>query len=195
MKIGILNALPLSEFAKSKFSKDGLQYKCKDCTKQYYQDNKEAIDEYRKQYDQDNKESKLEHYKQYYQDNKESIAQYRLDNKEDITEYQRQLYMSEGYGVYTLTHLLTQCYYVGEGQLYKRRIAHFNDLKRGKNKCGHIQEHYNKHPNIDDWEFKVLKKWEHINKDEGLYFENILIKEGLDKHSAKILNKKVGIGE
>ena len=98
--------------------------------------------------------------------------------------------MSEGYGVYTLTHLPTQCYYVGEGKIYDRRTAHFSLLKRGLNDCGLLQEHYNKHPNIDDWEFKVIRQWGFYNKDEGRYFEDILIKEGFDKHSVKILNKK-----
>ena len=143
---------PLSEFYKSKATKDGLQAKCKECVKQH-------------------------------------DKQYNQDNKEDITEYQRQLNISEGYGVYTLTHLPTQCYYVGEGQIYDRRNNHFNKLQRGVNPHGFIQEHYNKHPNIDDWEFKVIKKWDEVNKDIGKKVENKLIKWGFENVPNKILNK------
>tara|TARA_R110000737_G_C14325001_1_gene440397 strand:- start:49 stop:597 length:549 start_codon:yes stop_codon:yes gene_type:complete len=169
---------PLSEFYKDKTMKDGLQNKCKECEKQYYQDNKESRLEYQNQYTQDNKEA-IDKYNN----------QYREDNKEAITEYQRQLEMSEGYGVYTLTHLPTQCYYVGEGKIYDRRTAHFSLLKRGKNKYGLLQEHYNKHPNIDDWEFKVIRKWDEINKEAGLEVENKLIKWGFDNAPKEILNK------
>ena len=169
---------PLSDWNKSKATKDGLQTKCKECekqlNKQYYQDNKEAIDEYTKQY---------------YQDNKESLAQYRLNNRESINEKNLKLHMREGYGVYTLTHLPTQCYYVGEGQIYDRRNNHFNKLQRGVNPHGFIQEHYNKHPNIDDWEFKVIKKWDEVNKDIGKKVENKLIKWGFENVPNKILNK------
>ena len=157
----------LSEFSKDKYTKDGLQYRCKECTNQHYQDNKESRLKYQNQYDQDNKEA--------------------------IDEYQRQLNISEGYGVYTLTHLPTQCYYIGEGQLYSRRIKHFSLLKRGKNKYGLLQEHYDKHPNKDDWEFEVVMKWDNQNKVEGEKLEDKLIREGFSNNSVKILNKKVGI--
>ena len=170
---------PLSEFNKAKTSKDGLQYKCKDCYKQYSQDNKEFIGEYRKQHSQDNKESIGEYQKQYRQDNK---------------EYKRaaikELHMSEGYGVYTLTHLPTQCYYVGEGQIHGRRNNHFSTLKNGTNECALLQEHYNKHPNKDDWEFEAIRKWDEINKSEGKKIENKLIKWGLENMPKKLLNIK-----
>ena len=146
---------PLSEFYKSKATKDGLQAKCKECVKQH-------------------------------------DKQYNQDNKEDITEYQRQLNISEGYGVYTLTHLPTQYYYVGEGQLYIRRIKHFSLLKRGKNKYGLLQEHYDKHPNKDDWEFEVIRKWDldtEENKKKATEMEVKLIKWGFENVPNEILNK------
>ena len=134
---------PLVEFNKDKAKKDGLQYKCKECfknfQKKYNQDNKESIAEYMNQYNLKNREDIKEYKKQYNQDNKESI-----------NENQLKLNMSEGYGVYKLTHLPTQYFYIGEGQLYSRRIKHFSKLKRGVNDYGLLQEHYNKHPNIDE---------------------------------------------
>lgn len=157
---------PLSEFSKDKVSKDGLQYKCKECVKQhdkqYKQDNKESIDEYNKQYNQDNKES--------------------------IDEYQLKLGMSEGYGVYMLFHEPTQHYYIGEGGIYNRRAFHFSKLKKGGNKCGLLQEHYNKHPNINEWEFQVIRKWDKPTKSEGKKIEAKLIKWGFENVPNKILN-------
>ena len=156
---------PLVEFHKDKTTKDGLQAKCKSCSKQHSQDNKERISKHHQQY--------------------------RQDNKEYISEYIKEKKMSEGYGVYTLTHLPTKCYYVGEGQIYDRRINHFSKLKRGDNKCGLLQEHYNKHPNKDDWKFEIIRKWDEVNKDEGTKVETKLIEWGFKNVPNKILNKKI----
>ena len=50
----------LDSFNKQKASKDGLQYKCKDCTKAYYEENKEKILAGSKVYCEDNKEQRAE---------------------------------------------------------------------------------------------------------------------------------------
>ena len=202
----------LSEFYKDKARKDGLKSKCKECfkihNKQYKQDNKEAIDEYSKQYNQDNKEAIDEYYQQYRQDNKEAIAeynqQYKQDNKEAIDEYSKQYNqdnkeykdeynlqqaMSEGYGVYKLTHLPTQYFYIGEGQIYRRRHQHLNMLKKGNNPWGLLQEHYNKHPNIDEWQFEVIYKFDDYDKETGRELEAFVIEESREKYPTQILNK------
>ena len=98
---------PFEEFHKYGKSKDGLQSWCKDCVKQYYEQNKESIREQRKQYREQNKESIKQYYeqnkerikernKQHYEQNKESIQeqqrQYREQNKESISEKQKQYY-------------------------------------------------------------------------------------------------------
>tara|TARA_R110000744_G_C18962443_1_gene517067 strand:- start:55 stop:561 length:507 start_codon:yes stop_codon:yes gene_type:complete len=157
---------PLSEFSKDKSKKDGLQYKCKECTKQHNKDNKESIDKHNKQY--------------------------REDNREYVNEYQLKLAMSEGYGVYMITHIPTQCYYIGEGWIRNRRIAHFSELKREVNGSGGLQRFFNQHPNIEDYKFEVIKKWDDHNKVEGEKLEEKLIIEGLNNNSAKILNIRVG---
>ena len=85
--------LTFNNFDKSKSGKNGLKAYCKECRKQYRQDNKESIAEYSKQYIQDNKESLAERNKQYCQNNKESIAeygkQYRQEHLEQSKQYTR----------------------------------------------------------------------------------------------------------
>ena len=48
---------PLKGFYKNKNIKDGRMNKCRDCCKQYYEDNKQAYLEYHNHYYQDNKET------------------------------------------------------------------------------------------------------------------------------------------
>ena len=85
---------PLDRFGKNKSREDGRSGQCKDCRRQYYQDNKEAKAEYNKQYHQANKEAIAENKRQYYQANKEAIAetkrQYYQANKEAIAERDKQ---------------------------------------------------------------------------------------------------------
>lgn len=67
--------LPITDFHKGRGYKDGYNCWCKECVKQYQQDNKETIAERKKQYYQDNKEEITERKKRYYQDNKEAILE------------------------------------------------------------------------------------------------------------------------
>jgi len=61
---------------------------------EYYQDNKEQINEYQKQWYEKNKEQIKEKCKKYREENKEQICErnklYRENNKEQISEYQKQ---------------------------------------------------------------------------------------------------------
>ena len=61
---------PLDEFSRDKNRKSGRMCACKQCLKQYYEDNKERIRERRAKYYQENREEKLEWQKQYHQENK-----------------------------------------------------------------------------------------------------------------------------
>jgi exonuclease VII large subunit len=85
---------PFEEFSKKASSKDGYRSHCKDCCKQYREQNKERILEQRKQYREQNKERILEQRKQHYEQNKERILernkQYREQNKEHYREYFKQ---------------------------------------------------------------------------------------------------------
>tara|TARA_B110000211_G_C13840930_1_gene447848 strand:- start:154 stop:672 length:519 start_codon:yes stop_codon:yes gene_type:complete len=160
---------PLSEFSKNKAFKDGLSYRCRKCDNLYCQ-----------QYHQKNKNTRAEYDKNY---NKK--------NKKVIDEYMKELHMSEGYGVYKLTHLPTQYFYIGEGQLYQRRFRHLRDLKTGKNKCGLLQEHYNKHPNINEWQFEVIYKFDDYDKETGKELEAFVIEESREKYPTQVLNTRL----
>ena len=87
----------LGFFGKHSGAKDGHQYECKSCRKQYYQENKEHHKQYReenkesnKQWREENKERLAEYHKQYHQENKEYRKQYRQENKEHLNEYSKQ---------------------------------------------------------------------------------------------------------
>ena len=62
--------------------------------KEYYEDNKEEIQEYHKEYYKDNKDKIIEKSKEYYEENKEIIAEkmkmYAEKNKEHIKNYQKE---------------------------------------------------------------------------------------------------------
>jgi len=85
----------LSEYSKNSSYKDGLQYKCKLCCKQYYQKNKDLLKERSKLYKEKNKEYCLEWQRKYYQENKELI------NKKN-KEYRRNRFKTDV--MYRLKH-------------------------------------------------------------------------------------------
>ena len=66
----------LDEFGNSKCRKDGKQYKCKVCCKEYQRNNKEKISQYRKDYRKENKDSIKSSKQLYYSNNKEKIKEY-----------------------------------------------------------------------------------------------------------------------
>lgn len=95
---------PVLEFNKCKSKSDGLQIKCKECLKKYYQENSDCIKEKSKEYYEKNKESKKEYQKEnkehikerkkiYYQKNsdyfKEKNKEHYKNNAEYYKEYQK----------------------------------------------------------------------------------------------------------
>jgi hypothetical protein len=87
----------LTEFSKDKKTKDGYNYNCKSCNKEYREDNKDKIKEYQKEYqkeyDQANKDKRKEYYKEYREANKdkrkEYLKEWRKANKEYSNEYKK----------------------------------------------------------------------------------------------------------
>ena len=86
----------LGEFYVESFKNGKLRSACKECNKQYRQDNKEIISERKKQRYQNNKEEVLEKQKQYRQDNKEIISernkQRYQNNRKKVLERKKQIH-------------------------------------------------------------------------------------------------------
>lgn len=78
--------MPLDKFSKNKNSKDGLQNVCKDCQRQYYEDNKEKRLNYRKNYSENNREKVLAGKRRYYHSNKSRFRKYYKLNKDVMLE-------------------------------------------------------------------------------------------------------------
>lgn len=79
----------VSEFSKSKRSRCGFQRNCKDCDRNYYQENKRRIYDYR----EERREKNREYAKKYRQENKERVKEYQKhwyeENKERVKERTR----------------------------------------------------------------------------------------------------------
>ncbi len=90
--------LSLDCFNKDKCMSDGLHCSCKECTKRYYQDNKEGLKEYSRQYHQNNKESIKECTKQYHQDHKEQERVYWKKRHRENPKFRLNACMSSGIG-------------------------------------------------------------------------------------------------
>ena len=87
-----------SEFHKDCTKKDRLQSRCKDCEKEYQQNNKEKIAEGQRKWRENNKEIIAEKAKKYRENNREKIVEretkYRENNREKIAEGQRKFYQA-----------------------------------------------------------------------------------------------------
>ena len=81
---------PCSEFGKRNDRKRGYQYKCKDCCKQYREDNAEQIKQRIKQWCEDNAEQLKQKKKQWQKDNDDHLKQYNKQYNEDNAEYRKQ---------------------------------------------------------------------------------------------------------
>ena len=72
-------------FAAHRSTKSGLQYRCKECERQYRLENKERLAEYDKKYYEENKTERLEYGRKY-------SRKYRKENKEKVAEYNKRYY-------------------------------------------------------------------------------------------------------
>ena len=79
-------------FSKDKYSKDGFQYVCRYCQKQYGKENKEYKKKRKQEYYLANKEKIKEYYKEYRKAKKEKIKEYRKANKEKAKQYNKEYY-------------------------------------------------------------------------------------------------------
>ena len=81
-------------FKKSKKGKYGFASQCKECDKQYREENKEMIAKHKKEYYENNRDGISEYWKEYYKNNKdekrEYQKQYRETHKEEVKERNKQ---------------------------------------------------------------------------------------------------------
>lgn len=87
-KCGVLK--PSHEFSKDNSRKDGLQYKCNQCIKEYYQENKEKLDQYRRTYAKNNPDQEARYKRKWAENNVDKIKtyhkEYKLINKDRISD-------------------------------------------------------------------------------------------------------------
>jgi len=87
---------PKEDFHKSKASKRGIAWSCKDCMKIYrrehYLRNKEKVAEQTKRYNEENAELVKQRRQTYRDNNKEKMSEYWHDNKETLQEYHKNYY-------------------------------------------------------------------------------------------------------
>ena len=171
---------PVSEFSKNKSKIDGLQLKCKECTKQYdkkykeenkdrlseqskqyYEDNKERINEYQKQYRENNKEKIKKQSKHYRENNKDRRKQYYENNKDRIKERQKQ------YAKDNAEHI----------KEYKKEYAIKNKDKIKKYKREHYEKNIDKKKEYDK-QYREDNKEKLLEQKRQYYEDN---KESLNK--------------
>ena len=103
--------LPISEFAKYKNAKDGLQCWCRGCSNKYRQTNKQHYNQYHREYQR-------QHCKEYQK-------QYKQTNKQYINQYQKEYYIQfKGYYVYIIQDKQGNIVYVGQTTNYYTRLCH-----------------------------------------------------------------------
>ena len=127
--------------------------------------------------------------------NKNKIYQQnrRIEKKELVREEDRRSQQKEGYGVYGIIHHPTKSIYIGEGWIHNRKYSHFSKLKGDYHTSPKLQSLFNKYPNIDEWEWKIIKKWDYKNQKEGRELENSLILEYKDSELVNCLNVRGSI--
>lgn len=81
-----------NQFYKLKTGKFGVRSECKECAKEYYENNKETIVSYKKEYYKINKEKLSKKSKMYNENNKEKIKEWRENNKESIKQKDKEWY-------------------------------------------------------------------------------------------------------
>jgi len=133
----------VNSFSCDKTRKDGLQNKCKLCSKKHYQDNIEYYNEYNKQW----KIQNPEYFKKHYQDNIEHYKKWnkrwRLDNKEYYEKYRKQYYQDN------------------QEEINERNKQYYQENKEKVSECQKQWKlenpEYNKQWNLDNPEY--AKQW------------------------------------
>ena len=101
-------------FNKNKTGKYGLRGRCKECDKQYRQDNKEKITERNKQWQEANKEKVAKHHKQYYQSPQGQVAMFNGCQRRRIKGEQQGTGITKDQWLEMMSFFDWKCAYSGE---------------------------------------------------------------------------------
>jgi Zn ribbon nucleic-acid-binding protein len=138
---------PLEKFYKSKDGKYGVGSKCKDCTKKYYQENKDKAKEYGKKYREANREKALEYGKEY-----------RKKNKEALREYDRKRYRTLEYKIADKKRRSTPEYKEKEKMRYKTEKH-----RRQNNEAGRRYRARKRNATIEHFSYEELVQFWKVN--------------------------------
>jgi hypothetical protein len=152
---------PVSEYSKSKSYSDGLQYACKSCARNHYQNNKERMSKHMKEYYEANKEHILKHTKRYRDANKEKILkrnrQYYRDNREYLNKKSKEWVQKLPAAVYKIENIVTGKIYIGQSTQYPFRwYGHRCRMRKGKHHC--LQHDYDEY-GADSFEFSIIQEY------------------------------------
>ena len=78
-----------SEFNKNRNRKDGLSTQCRECSKEYYQNNREAIRKKQREQRQRNREARKEYLEKKRDEIRNKAKEWRENNREEILEWKR----------------------------------------------------------------------------------------------------------
>lgn len=140
-------------FSKAKNGKFGLRYTCKECDRQYREENKERKAEHNRKYREENKERIAEYDRKYRENNKTKLLEYgrkynrkyREENKEYFRQYKRK-YREENKERITKYE---RKYYEENREHYRSYEQRRNSLKRNLpstltiNQWRHAQSYFN----------------------------------------------------
>jgi hypothetical protein len=183
-------------YHRDKSRKDGLYPQCKDCTKLYYENNKEKIKEREKLYRENNKEKKKEYDKLYRENNKEKISEQNKIGRENRKQ-------NNSYGIYKITHKETGKIYIGETINLNERLSKHNSALKHQSHGNHLlQEAFdNGGQDFDEiFEFEILEEWDIERKQEFDSEKGIecpkynLLKEELKKREAEVIEEYIQQG-
>lgn len=159
---------PYSEFHKKAASKDGLQYKCKECYKEYRAANREKIVGYLREYYKHNRDKITEQQKEYRQ------------NKKKVAEYHKERYHNDP--TYRLRHLVSMT--------VRNALSNNNSSKEGNSTWDalpytpqQLREHL-------EAQFEEGMTWDNYGRDgwhiDHIYPQSLLPYESMDDDNFKI---------
>ena len=134
-KCGEIKLATSDNFNKNKKGKYGLRSRCKECVKQYRENNKDKIKEYNEEYKDKIKEYQKEYQKEYRQSEKGKLSAFNSSNKRRLREKNQGNGLTKEQWLEMMKFFNWTCAYSGEcigGNSKKRSIDHIIPLS----KCG-----------------------------------------------------------